>query len=272
MLPTRQAEWPLIMERAMIVAANIPPEGLSLAAYERLALFDVDPAAVPASVAALRRKGAIWTRNQRGVVRVFNRRPKTIAGIFPRDRNLNRFLAGASPIMAQIADGVMARENAKARRDSLAAQEARDDLDASARQMVMLVVRHAPGVCLDDCRRVLWSTFHPSAMDFLAAFEPTLAANSTCKAILTGKATPPRVSANLGLSDRLVALIEKAGDMGATKASLCRGVRPPLPAVEIAAALADLTAQQRVATRSVRVVGSGRQGLRYFSRTLADAA
>lgn len=267
MLATRHSDWPAILTRVVGIAPEIPDEGMSVAAFERLALADVDPVRVPSLLDALGRKKAIWTRRQRGSIRVYAKRPRTIVGIFEGAKPIDRLLAIVAPLMAQIAIAVTARDAAKACGDGLAAQEARDELDSLAGRLVAVVLRARDDVHIEDCRRTFWRTFHPDAMSFVEDYEPALGLTSTQDTLSLQTSPSRRIAANLRTGERVAALIDKAGESGITKSDLTRGVRPRVPADDIATALNSLMAEGKVIERSVRVDGSGRKGVRYRAAT-----
>ncbi len=263
------ARWPIIIERVALFAETIPVEGVSFAALEGATLLDIPLADVAGIVKTLRGQGVIWTRKNRGEVRVFRTRPEKIAGIVGGLKPVEAYLSASVPHVYRLSESLRRREEAKLVADYGAAQEARSHVAVCCQRIIGIAKGHGSrGLPLADIRNAMWVFCPVAAMEALTQFEPAFGREA--KDVSLGHeeadATGHRIAARLSLPEKVAALVEKAGAMGVTKTAIYQSARPKPCAKELSAILDQLCNRGRIDVRRVRVKGSGREGLRFFVR------
>ncbi len=260
------SSWHALIERVGAFAATIPSEGVPLAVLERATMLDVAPSAVQGIVEALHGKGVIWARKNRGEVRIFQTRPVKIAGTLGTPEPVEAYLSASVPHVHRLASNLRRREQAKRTGDHGAAQEARADVAVCCQRVVRIAKGHVSrGVPLADIRRAMWAVYPEDVMAALASFEAAFERRAQDASFEEDESpTKLRIASRLPLQDKVAALVGKAGAAGVTKTDLYQAIRPKPCSAELGAVLDELSGMGRIDVRRVRVVGSEREGLRYF--------
>lgn len=263
------SQWRVVLDRAAEHQSSIPTHGLPGADYAAAVLFDVDPALTDELLTLFHNRRLAWIRRSRGSVRVYSRRPETIA--IPKDA-----VAIASTLLCEAIAGHMLAL-ARAEVASIEAFDAgerevswrrSDDAQVHCARVITIVRSHTGrGLPLADIRACLHQTFAAPAVAALIRYEPRLARGATAQAI----AEPQRVQkrqrlpSNLSLKGKIYQHIASTGQEGATRTRLMEKIRPKPSSDELDQTVAPLLAEGRIVAREVKPSGRGRPGLRYFA-------
>lgn len=244
---------PRIAER--VAQQSFPMGGMILSAFESRCAFDVAPEDVPELLKLLHRRGIVWVRQHRGAVMVYREKPERAPAPMAIGNDLmDRFIGAVAPAVAY-ANHTLAGPDSH--------PDQRYQHDVACGRVIEVVRRYArKGLNLEEARHEMWMLFPEPVMRRVAWHDPRLAREATETDMPAHTRTPKRLPSGLSFTEKVVALVGKAGSLGITKSNLCRAIAPAPKAEEMVRELEHLEAK-RVIKRLPMAPRMGRPGVRW---------
>lgn len=244
------SQWSSIVDRVREFASVVPDEGMSGGDFEKAVLTDVDPRNVDDVLWGLHRRKIVYVSRNRGAVIVYRDRPPS--------RYKPDWAISTSPegkFVSNVAPHVFS---------ALSQNTAYSRIIASDRIMKVCRSHEKQGLSLPDMRAALWAVFHGDIMKMLAARHPVFQLRSLATNLPVIPPKQRRLPRGSTVTQKLLAMIEKAGAPGINITALKKGLALyERPSVD--EALSQCEEQGLVVSSRLRVLGHGRTGRRFFS-------
>lgn len=256
--------WNAVIFRSEAYAATLPPEGVSGAVFEKAALSDVDPRDCDEVLRLLHRRRVVWVSRQRGMVRVYGRRPDVPPPV-RKPSHETVFAQAVAGGMLELVDAAADLDRAKRDKVDLPSASARAHTMASRVAGAAAIQIGKGSVSLPEARAVMWRLFPVSAMKLVAFHAPRLDFDSPHERLPDAPPPKPkRIASGLSLDERVFRLIEKAGAKGVSRTDLVKAI-PKVRHQDVEDVTAQLASADMIVSGRMRFGRTGRHGTRYFT-------
>ncbi|WP_155773761.1 hypothetical protein [Methylorubrum extorquens] len=230
-------------------------------------LHDIEPGEIDAVLKMLHARKVVWVSRRNGVVRIYREAPPAGERVVSETTTpIGRFLAAVAPHFVGLADAERARVKARASEDWAGNDAAHEKIRARVHRILGICRSHTGrGLSLESIRTALHWTFAKDALAALVYYEPRLQTGALDDDLSPADSTKPKRSPRgLSVDERVLRLIQKAGEAGITHTRLTGAIRPLLPSSTIREATERLAARGLAETRIVKP-SAGRPGERHFA-------